>query len=67
MGVDWLTKPQYRRGRQSKEELLTFEQVCDRIHEDQKADLINGVIYMQSPPSILHELVFGLLCSTRLC
>jgi Uma2 family endonuclease len=61
MNVDLSTKPQYRRQRQPKEELLTFEQFCDLIHEDQKADLINGVIYMQSPPSILHELVFGLL------
>jgi len=41
--------------------LLTFEQFCDLIHEDQKVDLIKGVMYMQSPPSILHELIFGFL------
>ena len=28
---------------------VTFEEFCDRVREDQKADLIDGVIYMPSP------------------
>jgi Uma2 family endonuclease len=30
---------------------VTFEEFYDRIREDQKADLLNGVIYMASPES----------------
>jgi Uma2 family endonuclease len=29
--------------------LVTFEEFCERIREDQKADLIDGVIHMASP------------------
>src|SRR5260221_10062840 len=28
---------------------VTFDEFCERVREDQKADLINGVIYMASP------------------
>jgi Uma2 family endonuclease len=31
---------------------VTFEEFCDRIREDQKADLIDGVIYMASPENL---------------
>ena len=31
---------------------ITFEEFCDLIREDQKADLINGVIYMASPENL---------------
>jgi len=62
MSVDLLVRPPRQRRRTSKQqELLTFEQFFDLIHEDQKADLIKGVMYMQSPPSTLHELIFGFL------
>jgi Uma2 family endonuclease len=61
MGVAILARPPRRRRHKPRPELLTFEQFCDLIHEDQKADLIKGVMYMQSPPSILHEIVFGFL------
>src|SRR5262245_25045893 len=36
-------KPKTRKG------LYTFEEFCDMIAEDQKADLIDGVILMASP------------------
>src|SRR4051812_29813439 len=36
-------KPTTRKG------LYTFEEFCDMIAEDQKADLIDGVIHMASP------------------
>lgn len=61
MGVAILARPPRQRRRKPKTELLTFEQFCDRIHEDQKADLIKGVMYMQSPPSDLHEALFAFL------
>jgi Uma2 family endonuclease len=32
--------------------LVTFEEFCERIREDQKADLIDGVIHMASPDSL---------------
>lgn len=39
----------------------TFEEFCDLIHEDQKADLLDGVIYLASPENTHHnELVFWL-------
>jgi Uma2 family endonuclease len=34
---------------QTKNRLVTFEEFCFRVNEDQKADLIDGVIYMASP------------------
>ncbi|MCI0694616.1 Uma2 family endonuclease [candidate division KSB1 bacterium] len=61
MGVAILAGPPRQRRRKPRPELLTFEQFCDLIHEDQKADLIKGVIYMQSPPSDLHEALFAFL------
>jgi Uma2 family endonuclease len=30
----------------------TFESFCDRVREDQKADLLDGVIYMASPENL---------------
>jgi Uma2 family endonuclease len=32
-----------------KQRLYTFDDFCHRVNEDQKADLIDGVIYMASP------------------
>ncbi len=61
MGIALLPSPQQQRRRRRGRELMTFDQFCDLIHEDQKADLIKGVMYMQSPPSVLHEMVFGFL------
>ena len=40
---------------------VSFEQYLDWLTEENKADLINGVIYMQSPPSYRHEKIFGFL------
>src|SRR5437764_12783389 len=31
---------------------VTFEQFCEEVREDQKADLIDGVIYMPSPENL---------------
>ncbi len=42
-------------------EQVTFEEFCALIREDQKADLINGVIHMASPPTFEHEDLFGFL------
>ncbi len=42
-------------------ELITFDEFCTIIREDQKADLINGVIYMAAPPTFEHEDLFGFL------
>ena len=58
MSVETLVRPQPKRRRKLRPERLTFEQFLDLVHEDQKADLIRGVIYMQSPLSTLHELLF---------
>jgi Uma2 family endonuclease len=33
----------------TKKRLLTFEEFCEIVNEDRKADLIDGVIYMASP------------------
>src|SRR5439155_11382537 len=38
-----------RRRTMSKAVPYTFEDFCALVREDQKADLINGVIYMASP------------------
>lgn len=34
---------------------ITFEEFCDLVTEDQKADLLDGVIYLASPESIEHN------------
>ncbi|MDZ7261265.1 MAG: Uma2 family endonuclease [candidate division KSB1 bacterium] len=34
---------------------VTFEEFCQIINEHQKADLIEGVIVLQSPASLMHE------------
>jgi hypothetical protein len=39
----------------------TFEDFCAIIREDQKADLINGVIYMASPENTDANVLFGWL------
>ena len=31
---------------------VTFDEFCQRVREDQKADLIDGVIYMASPENV---------------
>ncbi len=38
-----------------------FEDFCALVHEDQKADLIDGVIYMASPENIENYNLFGWL------
>ncbi len=40
---------------------VSFEQYLDWLTEENKADLINGVIYMQSPPADRHEKIFAFL------
>jgi Uma2 family endonuclease len=40
---------------------LTFEEYLDLLTEESKGDLIDGVLYMQTPPSDAHEEVFGFL------
>ncbi len=41
---------------------ITFDEFCDLVREDQKADLINGVIYMASPENTdANDLVLWLL------
>jgi Uma2 family endonuclease len=42
---------------------ITFEEFCAIIREDQKADLIDGVIYMASPESTEANDLFGWLFS----
>src|SRR5436853_1266473 len=39
----------------TKYQLYTFEEFCDLIPEGQKADLIDGVIYMASPDNVEHS------------
>lgn len=39
----------------------TFEDFCNLVREDQKADLIDGVIYMASPESSEHNDLLGWL------
>ena len=36
----------------AEKRLVTFEEFCVLVNEDQKADLIDGVIYMASPENI---------------
>lgn len=40
---------------------ITFEEYLDLLTEETKGDLIDGVLYMQSPPSDDHEKIFGCL------
>jgi len=40
---------------------VTFDEYLDWLTEETKADLIDGVIYMQSPPADMHERIFGFL------
>lgn len=40
---------------------VSFGQYLDWLTEENKADLINGVIYMQSPPADRHEKIFVFL------
>jgi Uma2 family endonuclease len=42
----------------TKYQLYTFEEFCDLIPEGQKADLIDGVIYMASPDNIEHYSIY---------
>jgi Uma2 family endonuclease len=39
----------------AKYQLYTFDEFCDLVPEGQKADLINGVIYMASPDNLEHH------------
>ena len=57
--VGILTRPLPRQA--PPKEQITFDEFCGIIREDQKADLINGVIYMASPPAFEHENLFGFL------
>jgi Uma2 family endonuclease len=38
----------------TKNQLYTFEEFCDLLQEGQKADLIDGIIYMASPDNVEH-------------
>jgi len=40
---------------------MTFDEYLNWLTEEAKADLIDGVIYMQSPPADVHERIFGFL------
>jgi Uma2 family endonuclease len=42
----------------TKYQLYTFEEFCDLIPEGQKADLIDGVIYVASPDNIEHYSIY---------
>jgi Uma2 family endonuclease len=42
----------------TKYQLYSFEEFCDLIPEGQKADLIDGVIYMASPDNIEHYSIY---------
>jgi Uma2 family endonuclease len=59
MEVDLITKPLTRQTPPS--ERVTFDEFCEMIKKDQKADLINGVIYMATPATLEHEEEFGFL------
>src|SRR4051812_34932645 len=43
--------------------VFTYDDFCARIREDQKADLIDGVIYMASPENTDANDLFGWLFS----
>lgn len=59
MAVDILTKPLPKST--PPEGLFTFDEICSLIREGQKADLIDGVIYMASPATLDHDDLFGFL------
>ncbi len=59
MNVDVLTEKIPRKS--PPPERMTFEEFCEIIREDQKADLIDGVIYMASPATLEHEEEFGFI------
>jgi len=59
MAVDLLTKP--FPARKPPPERMTFDEYCALLNEDQKAHLIHGVLYMESPASIAHESLFAFL------
>jgi Uma2 family endonuclease len=40
---------------------VTFDEYLDWLTEETKADLIDGVIHMQSPPADIHERIFVFL------
>ncbi|MGH7594917.1 MAG: Uma2 family endonuclease [bacterium] len=40
---------------------ITFDEYLDLLTEESKGDLIDGVLYMQTPPSDDHEQIFGFL------
>jgi Uma2 family endonuclease len=40
---------------------VTFDEYLDWLTEETMADLIDGVIYMQSPPADVHERIFAFL------
>ena len=40
---------------------ITFDDYLDLLTEESKGDLIDGVLYMQSPPADVHEQIFGFL------
>ena len=47
MGIPTIKKPHYPR--------VNFDEFCSLVTEEQKADLIDGVIYMASPENIEHN------------
>jgi len=57
MQADLLTQPLLRQT--PPNERVTFDEFCEIIKENQKADLINGVIYMATPATLEHEDEFG--------
>lgn len=59
MILDIVSQPLPRRT--PPKELVTFDEFCDVIREDQKADLIDGIIHMATPPTLEHEDQFGFL------
>jgi Uma2 family endonuclease len=42
---------------------VTFDEYLDLLTEESKGDLIDGVLYMQSPPSDAHERIYVFLIS----
>src|SRR4051794_6690152 len=50
----------------TRNQLLTFEEFCTLVRSDQKADLIDGVIYMASPDNTDANEIAGWLYSVML-
>lgn len=59
MIIDLVSQPLPRKA--PPKELVNFDEFCDIVREDQKADLIDGIIHMATPPSLEHEDQFGFL------